>query len=60
MQRFQVRMVLRKETPGTHVYTEPVHDDGSPPKLRTLYLPKWVLGTTPPPAVLVTVEEAKA
>ena len=57
MKKIEVFLRYEKETPGTIRYQEPVTEDGTPPRLRTLYLPKWVTGNPAPQSIKVTVEE---
>jgi len=45
-----------KVTKNTIRYTE-IIEGGVPPKIRTVYIQKWALGTTPPKKVRVTIEE---
>lgn len=53
---FEVRMKWKKSTPGTQVYEEIVDIEGVPPRLRALYLPKWLVGNPWPERLRVTVE----
>ena len=50
-----IEFELKKETPGTHVYEEQP-DPGQPPKVKSLYIQKWVGGKTPPAKITVTIK----
>ena len=53
MSKFTVQFVKEKETPGTIKFAEK-SEPGQPPKVKTLYLQKWVVGDAT--EVTVTVE----
>lgn len=38
MKKIEVLLRFEKETPGTIRYQEPASEDGTPPRLRTLYI----------------------
>lgn len=46
---------LERVTPGTYRYKE-VTKNGQPPKVKTIYVQKWVLGDNPPQKLKVTIE----
>jgi len=51
-------MTKKKDTKGTYVYEE-VEVDGKPPVLKTQYIQKAALGSTPPDKIKVTIEQVK-
>jgi hypothetical protein len=55
--KLQVSMTKIKETKGTYVYEEDAGDAGKPPVLKTQYVQKWALGSSPPDKIRVTIEE---
>lgn len=55
METIEVIMTLTKETKGTYVYEETL-EAGKPPVLKTQYIQRWVLGTTPPERIKVTIQ----
>lgn len=57
MTKIDVQLTMEKETKNTVRYQEEP-EEGSPPKIGTLYIQKWTLGTTPPQRIRVTVEDA--
>lgn len=57
MEPFTIELDIEKETDNTHRYKE-VTGKGNPPKVRTLYIQKWVLGDPAPQRIRVTIEEA--
>jgi len=52
-------VTLERETKGTFVYGEPPNEAGTPPVLKSIYLPKWAIGTTAPPTLTITVENGE-
>ncbi len=57
MNKIEVLLRYEKETPGTIRSQEAVSEDGTPPRLKTIYIPKWAAGNPAPRAIKVTVEE---
>jgi len=56
MKEFVATFVKEKVTKNTIRYLE--QTEGQPPKVRTIYIQQWVLGTPPPERITVTVAEA--
>jgi len=56
MEKIEIVMTLGKETKGTFVYEEELGEGGKPPVLRTQYIQKWALGSSPPKKIKVTIE----
>lgn len=52
-----ITLTLKKETPGTFVYEEKTVQ-GEPPKVKSQYIQKWVLGDKPPKSIRLTVVPA--
>lgn len=48
---------LEKDTKNTYRFQEVV-EQGSPPKVKSIYIQKWAVGSDPPEKIRVTVEEA--
>ena len=59
MEKQIVQVELEKETTNTIRYKEKAAP-GAPPILGTIYIPKWVLGDSPPHALEVTISEPSA
>lgn len=51
----EVTLVFERDTKNTYRYEE-VTEDGDSPILRTVYLPKSLLGKKPPATITVTVK----
>ena len=56
MEPFTVTLSFEKTTKNTVRYAAEEPTDGVPPKIKTLYLPKWVAGRPAPDSITVTVE----
>lgn len=52
---FEMTFELEKETPGTFRYKEVTEEAGTPPVLQSIYVKKWVLGSTPPEKLTLTL-----
>ena len=58
--QFTIVFELEKSTKNTHKYTE-CPDAGQPPRIGSLYVQKWALGSDEPPTrLLVTVGTDRA
>jgi len=53
--KFIAKFKMEKETKGTYRYQEET-ENGQPPKIGTLYIRKWALGSPIPQNLTVTVE----
>jgi len=56
LEKIVVELEHEKVTKSTIRYAE-ITEDGQPPKIKTIYIQKWALGTNPPTKVRVTIEE---
>jgi len=57
VKEFTATFVKEKETKRTFRYME--ETEGQPPRIGTLYVQQWALGSPAPERLRVTVEEAK-
>lgn len=55
MDKVDIELIQDKETPGTIRYKQ-VPENGKPPKVKSIYLPKWVLGEPAPDKLHMTIE----
>ncbi len=55
MEKQELAFNLERETKNTIRYAEDTSD--KPPAIGTLYVQKWLLGTTPPKNLIVTISE---
>ena len=56
VKKIEVLLRYEKETPGTIRYQETPSEDRTPPRLKTIYVPKLAAGNPPPRTIKVTVE----
>jgi len=55
MEKQVLEFELEKTTPGTYRYKE-ITKNGQPPRVKTIYIGKWVVGEKPPERIRVTIE----
>lgn len=53
--QFTITMSLKKETKGTFVYEQDADEQGQPPRISSLYVAKWALGSKPPEKIEITL-----
>lgn len=58
MDKVDIELIVDKVTPGTVRYKQKP-ENGSPPKVKSIYLPKWVVGEPHPDKLHMTIEEVK-
>ena len=51
-----ITFTLERETKNTIRYAEDA--SGKPPAIGTLYVQKWLLGTSPPKTLMVTISDS--
>jgi len=57
MDTIEQDLIAGKVTPGTIRYEAEPTNNGQPPKIKSLYIPKWVLGATPPTKIHLVITE---